>query len=251
MPLARLVCPAASRRYKADGGTPLPLGTAPFMIRINLKQRFTLLLSSILLAGIWVMAARGETDGTDRAVRQVRTFYDALLATMKEGDRLGIHGRYEKLAPVIRETFDLSAMTRIAVGPDWRSIAPEQQSELIESFTRMTIATYASRFDGYSGERFEVEPTSEERNTGRLVRSKLIPSSGEPVTLNYLMRSSGGPWKIVDVYLTGTISELATRRSEFAAILKSGGPNALIESLRQQGEKPMRTSGTKTETGKR
>jgi phospholipid transport system substrate-binding protein len=221
------------------------------MIRVNRKRRRTLLLSSALLPGVWVMAARGETDGTDPAVRPIHAFYEALLATMKQADRLGIQGRYEKLAPVIRETFDLSAMTRIAVGPDWSSIAPEQQSELIEKFTRMTIATYANRFDGYSGERFEVEPTSEERNTGRIVRSKLTPSSGEPVTLNYLMRSSGGAWKIVDVYLTGTISELATRRTEFAAILKNGGPSALIESLRQQGEKLMRTSGTKTDTGKR
>jgi phospholipid transport system substrate-binding protein len=54
------------------------------------------------------------------------------------------------------------------------------------------------------------------------------------------MRDSGGTWKVVDVYLTGTISELATRRSEFAAILKSGGPSTLIESLRQKTEKLMR-----------
>jgi phospholipid transport system substrate-binding protein len=181
----------------------------------------------------------GQSAGTDPAVRQIRSFYDALLATMKQADRLGIRGRYDKLAPVIRATFDLAAMTRIAVGPDWPSIAPEQQSELIESFGRMTIATYANRFDGYSGERFEVEPASEARTTGRIVRTKLIPSSGEPVTLNYLMRSSGDTWKIVDVYLTGTISELATRRSEFTAILKTGGPSALVESLRQQAERQM------------
>jgi len=54
------------------------------------------------------------------------------------------------------------------------------------------------------------------------------------------MRGSGNDWKAVDVYLTGTISELATRRSEFGAILKSGGPNALVDSLRQQTEKLMR-----------
>lgn len=227
------------------------MGTAPLMIRVNRKRRLTLLLSSAVLLGIGVMDARGENDVSDPAVRQIGAFYDALLATMKQADRLGVRGRYEKLTPVIHETFDLTAMTRIAVGPDWNSIAPEQQSDLIEKFTRMTIATYANRFDGYSGERFEVDPTSEARNTGRIVRSKLIPSGGEPVALNYLMRNSGGPWKIVDVYLTGTISELATRRSEFAAILKSGGPDALIESLRQQGDKLMRTSGTNTESGKR
>jgi phospholipid transport system substrate-binding protein len=64
----------------------------------------------------------------------------------------------------------------------------------------------------------------------------------DPVTLNYLMRGSGDTWKIVDIYLSGTISELATQRSEFGAILKSGGPAALIQSLRQQFDKLMKAA---------
>jgi len=77
------------------------------------------------------------------------------------------------------------------------------------------------------------------------VRTRLVQSKGEPVSLNYLMRGSGDAWKIVDVYLTGTISELATRRSEFAAILKAGGPSALVDTLRQQADKLMRSPGAK------
>ena len=167
---------------------------------------------------------------------------------MKQARELGINGRYEKLAPVIRATFDLAAMTRIAVGPDWSSIPSEQQTALIDNFANMTIATYAARFDGYSGERFEVEPTAEARNTGRIVHTKLLQANGEPITLNYLLRGSGENWKVVDVYLTGTISELATRRTEFGAILKSGGPSALIESLRQQSEKLLSPSGSKADS---
>jgi phospholipid transport system substrate-binding protein len=194
------------------------------------------LAAAALLAGS-TMRAWGQGERSDPAVRPIATFYDALLAVMKEAQRLGFQGRYDKLAPVIRATFDLPAMTRIAVGPDWNAIAAELQTQLVENFTQMTIATYANRFDGFSGERFEVEPTSEVRNAGRLVHTKIIPSKGEPVTLNYLMRGSGETWKAVDVYLTGTISELATRRTEFAAILKSGGPSALVDSLRQQADR--------------
>jgi phospholipid transport system substrate-binding protein len=189
------------------------------------------------------MRASAQGAVTDPAVARIQAFYDVLLTVMKEAGKLGIRGRYEKLAPAIRTTFDLAAMTRIAVGPDWTSIAPEQQNALVDSFTRMTIATYASRFDGYSGERFEVEPATETRSTGRIVRTRLIQSTGEPVVLNYLVRGSGDSWRVVDVYLAGTISELATRRSEFGAILESGGANALVESLRQQADKLMRAPG--------
>jgi phospholipid transport system substrate-binding protein len=217
-------------------------------MRLSLKRRLALVLSAGLLLGAPAMLARAQGDEADAAARRIRAFYDSLLAVMKQADRLGIQGRYDKLAPAIRATFDLAAMTRIAVGPDWSGIAPGQQSELTESFARMTIATYANRFDGYSGERFEVEPASESRSTGRIVRTKLVPSNGEAVTLNYLMRGSGDNWKIVDVYLTGTISELATRRSEFTAILKTGGPDALIESLRKQSDRLMRPPAAKTDT---
>jgi phospholipid transport system substrate-binding protein len=207
----------------------------------SLGRCLAFLLTTALVVGS-VTIAWAQTDEADPAVKRIRTFYDSLLAVMKQADRLGIQGRYDKLAPAIRTTFDLPAMTRIAVGPDWNSIAPAQQAELIENFSRMTIATYANRFDGYSDERFEVELASETRTAGRIVRTKLVPSTGEQVTLNYLMRGSGDNWKVVDVYLTGTISELAMRRSEFTAVLKNGGPVALIESLRQKADKLMRPS---------
>jgi phospholipid transport system substrate-binding protein len=215
-----------------------------------LKRRRILLACGALL-GASAVRAWAVAEAGDSAVTRVRAFYDSLVAVMKQARELGINGRYEKLAPAIRATFDLAAMTRIAVGADWSSIPSEQQTALIDNFARMTIATYAARFDGYSGERFEVEPTTEARNTGRIVHTKLLQANGEAIRLDYLLRGSGDGWKVVDVYLTGTISELATRRTEFGAILKSGGANALIESLRQQSEKLLSASGSKADSGAR
>jgi phospholipid transport system substrate-binding protein len=204
-----------------------------------LTRRQALRVAAATLVGL-ALPARGQNQAVDPAVASIRAFYDVLLETMKQADKLGVRGRYDKLGPIIRSTYDLPAMTRIAIGPDWNTISPEQQTALVDSFTRRTIATYANRFDGYSGQSFEVEPEVESRNTGRIVRTKIIRPPEVPVTLNYLMRGSGDTWKIVDVYLAGTISELATQRSEFSAILKSGGPAALIQSLNQQIDKLMR-----------
>jgi phospholipid transport system substrate-binding protein len=66
---------------------------------------------------------------------------------------------------------------------------------------------------------------------GTIITSQIVKSNGEPVNVNYLMRNNGGTWQIADVYLDGTISELATRRSEFASILRTGGINGLIQAL--------------------
>ncbi len=201
------------------------------------RRRFVRSCAATILGAALPVSLRAAE--ADPAVAPIRAFYDALLATMKQATQLGVRGRYDKLAPVIRTTFDLPAMTRIAVGPEWTTIPLEQQAALQEAFAHRTIATYANRFDGYSGENFEVDPETLARNNGRIVRSKIIRPKDEPVTLNYLMRSSGDTWKVVDIYLTGTISELATQRSEFAAILKSGGPAALIDNLKQQSDKLM------------
>jgi len=202
-------------------------------------RRDALRATAALLVALTLPADVAAVE-VDPAVAPIRAFYDALLAAMKQADQLGVRGRYDKLAPVIRSTFDLPAMTRIAVGPEWTTIPPEQQAALTDHFSRMTIATYANRFDGWSGQSFEVDPEVLPRNNGRIVRTKLNRPKEEPVTLNYLMRGTGDSWKIVDIYLSGTISELATQRSEFGAILKSGGPAALIESLRQQIDKLMK-----------
>ena len=203
------------------------------------RRRRALQAAAALLAGMALSASVKAAD-VDPAAVPIRAFYDTLLAAMKQADQLGVRGRYDKLAPVIRSTFDLAAMTRIAVGPEWTAIAPDQQAALQDGFARMTIATYANRFDGYSGQSFEVDPEILTRNTGRIVRTRLLRPKEEPVTLNYLMRATGDTWKVVDIYLSGTISELATQRSEFGAILKSGGPAALIESLHQQIDKLMK-----------
>ena len=69
------------------------------------------------------------------------------------------------------------------------------------------------------------------------MRSVLLKAQGGSVALNYLVHPIGGDWKAIDVYLSGTISELATRRSEFGTLLRSGGPKVLIDSLRQRADK--------------
>jgi phospholipid transport system substrate-binding protein len=83
------------------------------------NRRRALLCAAALLAGAARPAGAQKGPEADPAAVPIRAFYDALLAAMKEADRLGVRGRYDKLAPVIRATFDLAAMTRIAVGPEW------------------------------------------------------------------------------------------------------------------------------------
>jgi phospholipid transport system substrate-binding protein len=173
----------------------------------------------------------------DPAASSITSLYGSLLDTMKQAKQLGLKGRFQKLSPVLAKTYDLASMSRIAVGSSWSTLTPQQQAGITNAFTRMTIATYASRFDGFSGEQFQILETIDRPNGDKIVKTQIVKSDGGTVPLNYLMRKSGSDWKVVDVYLDGTISELANRRAEFGAILKSGGPDALVSSLTKQGDK--------------
>ncbi len=75
---------------------------------------------------------------------------------MKQAQQLGVQGRYDALAPVLSKTYDIASMTRMAVGQSWDSLQPAQKAALTQAFSRMMIATYAKRFDGFSGETFQI-----------------------------------------------------------------------------------------------
>jgi phospholipid transport system substrate-binding protein len=182
-----------------------------------------------------VHAAPSAIGGT------VQGLYDTLLNTMKNGRILGQSGRFAKLERVIRRSFDNTAMVRLSVGPSWAPLNEAQRQQVTESFGRYLSAIYADRFDSYAGQKLEV--TGEQpAPSGVLVKSQIIKANGEPVKVDYMMRRSGDNWLIFDIYLDGAISEVATRRSEFAAILKTEGIDGLIAALNRKTS--LFTSGT-------
>lgn len=177
---------------------------------------------------IMIVAAAASPARAENAIALIKHFNDALLTTMQSAGKLGYEGRYEKLAPVIASTFDLSFMTQYSAGRYWRKLTPAQRKELINAFTKLTVATYANRFDGYSGEKFIVIAEEAPRESNRLVRSELIKSDGEAIKLDYLLRKTEEGWRVIDIFLKGKISELATKRSEYSSALGNQGFDGLM-----------------------
>ena len=165
----------------------------------------------------------------------VQGLYDVLLSTMKNGHTLGESGRFVQLEPVIRRTFDVATMARLSVGPAWAGLTEAQRQQITEGFGRYISAIYADRFDSYEGQKLQV--TDEQPNpAGVVVHSQIIKANGDPVKVDYLMRHNGEAWLVSDIYLDGAISEVATRRSEFGAILKSQGVDGLIAALNRKAD---------------
>jgi phospholipid transport system substrate-binding protein len=197
-------------------------------------SRRRLLAASVAI--LILPSLRAGAQSLDPAPARVQAFYDVLLTCMQQAKDLGVQGRFGKLAPAVDQTFDLATMTRVACGPSWAKLTADRQQALVAAFGRMTAATYANQFNDYNGQQFVVEPGTTPRNADLIVHTRLIPANGDPVTFNYLMRGTDGDWRIEDVYLDGTISQLAVRRSEFTAILSSDGPDGLLAKLQSQSD---------------
>jgi len=161
----------------------------------------------------------------------VERLYAALLDVMKRAEALGFEGRYGALDPVINASYDVPFMAELILGRQWKSLSPEQQKRWVETFTRLTVSTYADRFDAYTGERFEVGAVEPATQGTSMVRTQLVRTDDEPVKLDYRMRQNAGHWRIIDVYLSGTVSELALRRSEYSALMRKEGFDALLAAV--------------------
>ena len=205
------------------------------MARPNLATRFL-----ILTLALPVFFAAPATAEPHDPAKVVKRFHGTLLTVMKNAEALGYDGRYRTLAPAIARTFHLRSMSRMVAGRrNWKRFSAAERDGFVSAFSELVTATYAHRFDGYSGQSFRLLETASLRSGTALVKTRIdgtqAARSGRKNTkLNYLVRRFDDGWRAIDVYLRGAISEVATKRSEYSSILRKQGVNALIERIRRK-----------------
>lgn len=166
-------------------------------------------------------------------VSVIADFQNTLIAVMKGAGTLGYKGRYAKLAPVVTTTHDLPFIARIALGQYWNHLTATQRRTFVKTFTKLSVATYAARFDAYDGEVFTA-PT--ERKLGRgdvLVESLLKSTDGSKVQFDYQMRKIDGQWRIINIIANG-VSDLALKRAEYTSVIRNHGFEALLAKLKEK-----------------
>jgi phospholipid transport system substrate-binding protein len=205
------------------------------MLRRREHVPLTLTRCSFVLAALLMLlppSARATSPGPVDVIRQ---FYVQLQDVMQHATTLGARGRYQKLEPIVLRMFDVPYMARLSIGPSWARLATDQKRRAAQAYGRYLTALYATRFDGYSGERFEILGEQQIKHA-TMIKTRIVKSNGEPVSINFVMHDNDIAWQARDVYLDSAISEVATRRSEFNAVLRSSGIDALIASLNKKAD---------------
>ncbi|MBA4046922.1 MAG: hopanoid biosynthesis protein HpnM [Sphingomonas sp.] len=186
---------------------------------------------------IALVGTSAPAQTSDPARAPVEALDNGLISIMKGGKKLGTAGRVAQIAPVVDRAFDLPYMTRLAVGPPWVQATAAERTALIAAFRKLTINEYARNFADWSGQAFAIDPKIDTRGTDRLVKTTLSAPREAPVSIAYRVRMVGAEWRITDVFFKNAISQLTTRRADFAAVLARGGPTALIEHINTLADK--------------
>lgn len=167
------------------------------------------------------------------ASRAVDKLHQNLIVVMQNSESLGYQGRYEKLNPVISSNFDTPLIVKVILSRYWKELNEQQKSDFIELFNQLSVSTYASRFDSYSGQRF-VEMSQQKLNKQRLlVKTELIRPDDTPVKMDYLMHEKDGQWLIISVIANG-VNDLSLKRSEYAAVIKKKGFDGLVKEIQRK-----------------
>jgi phospholipid transport system substrate-binding protein len=167
-------------------------------------------------------------------IAPIQGLCDALVAVMKAGTKTPFAQRFATLAPAVDRALDLGAILQVSVGSMWTTLTADQHSALLDAFRRYTINSYVNSFNNFNGQRIEVAPDTRPVGANQIVQTKIIPTSGSSHSLDYVMHQSGADWKAVDVLAEGSISRVATQRSDFRALVMRGGSDALLASLQKK-----------------
>jgi phospholipid transport system substrate-binding protein len=130
---------------------------------------------------------------------------------------------------------NFEAITRSAVGPQWRSATAEQRQRLQEEFKTLLVRVYAGALTQLKDQTVEVTKTLPVPGSTQVVVQSEVRGKGEPIKLDYRLDKSGEDWKIIDVNVGG-IWLVTSYRSQFAQELSAGGIDGLIAKLAERNK---------------
>ncbi len=186
----------------------------------------------VLFVTFLLLLSGSGRAGKSGASDVITKFNTALLEAMKNADQLGYTGRYKLLEPVIKDSFALPFMADQSIGRYSKALKEEEKAQFLRTYTEWTIATYAGRFDGFSGQSLEtVSESGPEKGTVTVLSKIVEPGGRDTVDFHYKLRRMGDTWRIVDIQMSG-VSQLALTRSQFVSVIKDKGLSALVAMLK-------------------
>lgn len=157
----------------------------------------------------------------------------ALLELARNADCWDFAERFERIRPVVRQTHALEQIAPLVLGRHWRALDEDQRTRFTEAFLDLSSATFAARFDAFSGQEFAITESVQRPRGTRAVLAEFRRPDASPIAFEFQLRESAAGWQIINILVDG-VSDLALRRSEYTALMEAEGFEPLLEHLARQ-----------------
>lgn len=190
----------------------------------------------LVLGLVTAILATAPARADDTSPRQVIEQFHTGLSSVLDGTQAqDFTARQAALCPVLQDSMAIAFQGAASVGRRaWNGWTPDQRAAYRDHFERYLCAAYANRFDAYSGEAFVITGTRPGPRNAVIVETEVQVSGDAPVPIDYVLRPVSGGWAITDLFLDGTVSEVALRRAAFSAVLRDQGLDALLALMDQK-----------------
>ena len=162
----------------------------------------------------------------------VRSFADRLLAIVNGPEPYG--QKKAALGPVIDGDVDVARIARFCLGRFWASASPAQQAQYTTIFHQVLLNNIAGHLGEYQGVSYVLHGETPQGENS-LVATTITRPNAPPANVQWVVESSGGVQKVVDVVAEGTSLRL-TQRSDYASFLShhNNDIGALLTALQKQ-----------------
>ena len=137
------------------------------------------------------------------------------------------------LINLVKNTYNVEKMIAKIIGDTWKKTNEKDQEEIVIIFQEYIAKNYFNRFKKIKNPIFNYKESKKIGEKFMLVKTDLVVDK-EEVSISYLLSLDKNKWRIFDVLLAGSISEIATKKSEFSAFISDGKITPLIDALKKQ-----------------
>ena len=169
-----------------------------------------------------------ETKSESKVLAGVNELHESLI---KISNKTINSDNLELIDDVVKNSYDLEKMGKIIIGVDWKQMDTKSQKEFINVFKRFISVNYFRRFNKINELNFEHQTVKVIGDKFKLA-GVILTADNEKLKIDYLLGFKNEKWKIFDVLIDGSISEVATKKSDFKKIIKEEGVSGLIKNLR-------------------
>jgi phospholipid transport system substrate-binding protein len=138
--------------------------------------------------------------------------------------------RRRELRGLVEQHFDFRAMSRSALGYNWRSLSEDQHQQFTKLFTAFIEVAYLDKIQDYQGQQVRFTGQHSLGEGYVQVDTQILEPGKSPVSVNYLLEQTGGTWKVYDVTVEA-ISIIANYRNQFNRIIQQKGFDQLMADL--------------------